>query len=408
MAEPLAVWLYGSRVGRLEQRRSGLRFTYAAEALDRFELNTPVLSVSLPVGSRPFPDRVARPFFEGVLPEGEQRRMLAYDLEVAEADAFGLLRELGRDCAGAVVVQSEDAGPPPSPPTEALAEPIADEELARRLDQLGTDPLGVDEEVRLSLPGLQRKLVLTRLGDGRWAKPVRGAPSTHLLKPAGRWPSQVRNEAFCLALARHLGLETAAAEVGDVAGREVLVVERFDRRRDGAVIERTHQEDCCQALGLLPRHKYEDSGGPSLRRIAEVLRRWRAPLGDLGRLLGAVTLSVVVGNADLHSKNLGILHDLDGGVRLAPVYDVMSTRAYEEVSRTAGTFVNGRREVDAIGPEDLVAEALAWGVGREEAETVVGGLLARAPAALEAAAAEVGVPPPGLAELVSERIARLG
>jgi serine/threonine-protein kinase HipA len=64
--------------------------------------------------------------------------------------------------------------------------------------------------VRISLAGLQEKLLLTRLPDGAWGSPVDGTPSTHILKPAiARYPNTVQNEAFGMRVAKHLGLSVA-------------------------------------------------------------------------------------------------------------------------------------------------------------------------------------------------------
>ena len=100
-----------------------------------------------------------------------------------------------------------------------------------------------------SLGGIQDKVLLTRTGEG-WAWPSAGAMSTHLIKPEPIStqvvvPQIIRYEHWALRLAADAGLPAAKADLQTFAGREALVVERFDRR-DG---RRTHQEDFTQALG---------------------------------------------------------------------------------------------------------------------------------------------------------------
>src|SRR5476651_830342 len=100
MSQDLAVWLNDLQVGELEERRSRLRFTYAEAAFTTYPLNTPLLSVAMPTRYEPYGDPIARPFFEGLLPEGRLREVIAYDLQVNPLDSFTLLRLLARDCAG--------------------------------------------------------------------------------------------------------------------------------------------------------------------------------------------------------------------------------------------------------------------------------------------------------------------
>jgi serine/threonine-protein kinase HipA len=71
--------------------------------------------------------------------------------------------------------------------------------------------------------------------------------------------------------------------------RPVIVVERYDRVIRGRAVERIHQEDGCQVLGLAPQQKYPRGTGPreaSLSRFAALLlARARDPIVELRRLL---------------------------------------------------------------------------------------------------------------------------
>src|SRR3989338_6169887 len=110
--ECLSIWMHGRLIASLSTQRDKLTLTYSEEAQDTFEVNTPLISVSLPVYPGTYRHERVRPFFEGLLPEGEARRMLAYDFRLAEDDTFGLLKALGRECAGALVIIPAGETPP--------------------------------------------------------------------------------------------------------------------------------------------------------------------------------------------------------------------------------------------------------------------------------------------------------
>jgi serine/threonine-protein kinase HipA len=107
-----------------------LRLDHTSEALDRLPGRTPLLSLTLPVSADRFGHGVIRPFLDGLLPEGESRPVIADDLGLRADDTFGLIRALGRDRAGALVIQPGDQGLPPAVTT--TAEPLDEAQLGGR------------------------------------------------------------------------------------------------------------------------------------------------------------------------------------------------------------------------------------------------------------------------------------
>ncbi|WP_261555710.1 HipA domain-containing protein [Frankia tisae] len=186
----------------------------------------------------------------------------------------------------------------------------------------------------------------------------------------------------CRRLAAACGLAAAEGELLDVAGLPVLAVRRFDRqeRTSGRLPVRVHQEDGCQATATRPGMKYEEQGGPSLRDFAEVLRTFGDPR-DVTVLLRRVTFNTAVGNADAHAKNFAIMHQADEpDVRLAPLYDVLSTIALElrdhlgqpwRADTHLGQRVGGQADIQAVTAAHLVDEATTWGLRRRTAAAVV-------------------------------------
>jgi serine/threonine-protein kinase HipA len=404
-ADRLAVWLYDTHVALIERDRGRLRLRYTPDAFARFAPGQPLLSLSLPLIEQRFTHGVVHPFLDGLLPEADARRAAAERLNVLASDTYGLIRALGRDCAGAIVIQPEEEQPPPKART-LTADPVGETEIARRLGNLRTSPLGIDARVRLSLAGAQEKLLLTRLPDGTWGVPVEGTPSTHILKPEmASYPNTVENEAFCMRLAKHLGFSVAEVEIATIGDRRVIIVERYDRLvyPDGSV-ERIHQEDFCQALQVLPENKYEEDGGPSLQALARILDTIAGP-DSLETLLGAVTLNVAIGNGDAHGKNFSMLHDMSGAVRLAPLYDLVSTLPYG-LDRLA-MFVDAVQRIDRVTTDRIVNEAARWGVPRDRAEEIVTDLLVRIPEAADVAFSEIGGVPTGVRQVVEAQLAVL-
>lgn len=401
MSDRLAVWLYDAKVATVERERGRMRLRYTPEAIQSFPAGAPLLSLQLTVSQERFPHGAVRSFLDGLLPEGDARRAIAEDFGLRANDTFGLARALGRDCAGALVIQPDDEDAPPRATTQT-AEPLSDDQLVGLVENLRSAPLGVDQRVRISLAGVQEKLLLTRLPDRRWGRPVDGTPSTHILKPEIRgYPQTVENEAFCMTVAKHLGMTVADVETTTVGAKKLIVVSRYDRivASSGAV-ERVHQEDFCQATGTPPANKYEEDGGPSLRKIAGVLSA--ADPDSLESLLRAVAFNVAIGNGDAHAKNFSLLHDRAGALKLAPLYDLLSTLVYGD-DRLA-MYIDNVHRTNRVTLDRLLNEAATWGLSRTRAAEIVGDLLARLPDAVERAAHEIPGVPATVLEIVPTQL----
>jgi serine/threonine-protein kinase HipA len=347
----LDVYLAGTHVGKLYRPGSGrLAFEYDSAVADE-SAGALLLSASLPVQTGRFQNSATRPFFEGLLPEGAVREQVARERGVSVGNAFGLLAEIGAECAGAVVLVPE--GQEPAATDTSAVRWLSDDELAEALANLPAHPLGGGADVRVSLGGVQEKLIVTRAPSGRFGQPLGGAPSTHIIKPSvAPWTDIAANEAFCLRVARCCGLATATCETVEIGDTSCLVVERFDRTlTDDLRIVRIHQEDFCQALGVLPASKYEGEGGPSIADIVAALRQISAaPAADVNALLRAVGLNFLVGNSDAHGKNFALLYDDVAGPRLSPLYDIVCTAVYDVTPRMA-MLIGGQDEPAAVTEE---------------------------------------------------------
>lgn len=325
----LDVYLHGRKAGELERLHGAeLQFTYEPGWSER---GGEPLSLSMPVREEPFADPECRPFFSGLLPEGDFLRAIARRFLVSAANPFALLAEIGGECAGAISLVASEEEPPflDAPPPEWLGT----EELALLLSELPDRPLLADPEddegIRLSLAGTQDKLPVLWREDKVGI--TRGRPpSSHIVKaPAASIAEMVANEAYCLALAAAAGLSAAQATPLAAGEEEGLLVRRYDRRLDDGEVRRIHQEDLCQALNVFPEAKYQANGGPGVHECGAVIRAHSiAPAPDTLAFLDALLFNFLIGNADAHAKNYSLLLDGDGAPRLAPLYDLLSTRVY--------------------------------------------------------------------------------
>ena len=222
--------------------------------------------------------------------------------------------------------------------------------------------LAGEEGVRLSLAGAQDKIAV-RIESDEISLPLGGAPSTHILKPSiERFAGVVFNESFTMRLAAETGIPAAKVEVRTAETIEYLSVERYDRThvKSGTTttLERLHQEDFCQALNIVPEMKYQKEGGPSLKQCFQLVRDVSsAPVVDLTRLLDAVIYNYVIGNNDAHGKNFSLLYQgagtADQQIRLAPLYDAISTVYYSELSNEMAMKIGDEYRAERVAPRDF-------------------------------------------------------
>ena len=330
MAHDIGVWLFDHRVGGLSLVAGRLSFQYGADWLA--EPQRVQLSHSLPLQDRPFDDHECRGFFAGLLPEGHLRRLIAQQCQVSSQNDFALLSAIGGECAGAITFVPE--GRPLASAESSGVEWLDEPQLISLLDELPHRPMLAGRDgLRLSLAGAQDKLPVVFDGQ-RIGLPKGGRPSTHILKPAIlTLEDSVLNECYCMALAKAMGLPTAKADMIAVADRRVLLAARYDRFEgdDGKPV-RIHQEDFCQALGVVPEMKYQNEGGPNLKACFDLLRKVTRPHApEVLRLLDAVVFNALIGNHDAHAKNFSLLY-AGSTLTMAPLYDLLSTAVYENLT----------------------------------------------------------------------------
>jgi len=354
----LAIELYDTHIGELTGTGRSADFTPSVAGIQKFGANSMVLSASIPLTTTMPKNRSARRrnWFEELLPEGDQYEYMLQQSGLRRGDTLSFLAHYGRDIAGAL--QIWDLDDPSEPHTPQLRRLDASEIRTLLEDPIGS-PLANDEHVgKSSLSGVQPKIVLTRQDTG-WAQARGGAATTHIFKPAleGRNSTVIYDEEYGARLARGLSLANHDTRIVEFDGLPALQIERFDRI-DGT---RIHQEDFNQVLGAHGNEKYQELGGVvSLARVAASLQKITAGT-ELTRFARMVVLSTACGNLDMHTKNLGLLHPADGGITLAPAYDVVPQTHQKNDGKMALAIAGKYRHVEITG-EDLRTEISSWGL----------------------------------------------
>lgn len=331
----LVVLLDGRLIGNIYQSSAGtLRYVYDDGWRESEEAYP--LSLSMPLTAVEHRHEAINAFLWGLLPDND-RTLNHYGrlFGVSAGNPVALLSHMGADCAGAVqFAPPEKAGELQAIAHTGSIEWIDEHEVAKELRTVRTQGIpgtSLRTVGQFSLAGAQSKIALIE-EDGRWGRPIGRIPTTRILKPPSReYRGFAENEHFCLELAAGLDLGVVHSRVMKFADEVAIVVNRFDRIKQRHRYIRIHQEDVCQALGVMPTQKYEREGGPGIAAVIALLRDSSLkPTEDIERFVQATSLNWVIAATDAHAKNYALLHGSRGGVRLAPFYDIVSYLPYTD------------------------------------------------------------------------------
>ena len=363
MSRILDVFLSNKLVGHLIQKKSGrVNFEYSEQWME--DKGSFAISTSLPLTGELFKQKKCRGFFEGLLPEEYNRRLISRILGISAQNDFAMLEKIGGECAGALTFLPKGILPSE---TDYEYQPLDESGLIDILKRLPTRPLLAGESgIRISLAGAQEKIALHVDQYGNYSLPIGGAPSTHILKPAtNRYPNIVSNEAFSLSLARSIGIPAVDAAAKRIAELEFILVNRYDRQIESGkeLPVRLHQEDFCQAMGIPSERKYQSEGGPRLVDCVNLLRAVSSlPAVDIQNFLKLVIFNLIIGNNDAHGKNFSFLFSEQGesiSIRLAPAYDVLSTDFYDELTKVMAMKVGKVNQFDHLRVKEFERLAIA-------------------------------------------------
>jgi serine/threonine-protein kinase HipA len=417
MTAELIALLDGKEAGRVHNDARGrLTFVYSDDW--RRATGAYPLSLSMPLAAREHGRSIIEAYLWGLLPDNEQvLARWAAKFQVSARNVFALISHVGEDCAGAVQFVTPDRLDAIRSGAEHKVEWLDESDIARRLQTLRRDHAAwrlPRDTGQFSLAGAQPKTALL-LQNSRWGIPSGRIPTTHILKPpTGHFDGHAENEHICLGLARSLGLPAAQSKVMRFGEEIAIAIERYDRQHRGNDIIRVHQEDVCQALGIMPTKKYQNEGGPSPANIVELLRTYSTDRQtDVDTFTAALGFNWLIAGTDAHAKNYSLL--LSGlHVRLAPLYDVASILPYDKIDLRKiklAMKVGGEYKLSLIGLRQWQKFARE---ARIDADKLIETLIAMSQQlpdeakAAEARAREEGLAEPVVTRLVTQLIERAG
>ena len=267
-------------------------------------------------------------FFQNLLPEGIFRRHVAEEAQIVASDFFALLAACGKDLPGNVrtVWQALDR--------QALARLVTQNNDALEMT-VAAEPF----QAAISISGVQPKLGVNRTEDGRFVGRTHLGDTSIIAKlPAPDYPRMPEVEAVSMALARAAGIHTCEFslepmhllqaphryDLGEEAQGNFFAVQRFDRSPHG----RIHMEDFAQVLGVQPDMKYTQS---YLAVAATLIDLAGCGESSVLELIRRIAFNDLIGNADMHLKNIALLYQDGRNASLSPAYDVVAQALYHPV-----------------------------------------------------------------------------
>lgn len=205
---------------------------------------------------------------------------------------------------------------------------------------------------KMSISGVQPKLSM-KLDRKERALVVAPSEGTYILKPSPeQWPGLAENEAFCMDLAAAFSIEVPPHTLLPLTDKKlVYIVKRFDRLETNRGLIKVPVEDFAQLLEATDKY----SG--SAEQIGKfIVQHSEIPFIDTQKLFIRLLFYFLIGNGDAHLKNFSMMR-LVGGYRLAPAYDIVSSRlAIPNESEEMAITINGKKNKLAKKDFDLLAE----------------------------------------------------
>ncbi len=337
------IWLPGATTpvvaGRISRDGARLIFNYGQSYLDRND-RIAIHEPELPLRSGAIAPETGLSMagcLRDASPDAWGRRVIlnrafgrkGKDMDTAALDELTYLLESGSDRIGALDFQHS--------PTEYVprtAQTASLEELLSAAEKIEKgEPLTPDLDQALlhgtSLGGARPKAMIQD-GDRKMIAKFSSSTDTY---------NVVKAEYVAMRLAARAGLDVAAVHLEHVAGKDVLLVDRFDRAK---TIDGWTRKAIVSALTLfgldemMARYaSYED--------LAEIVRhRFSSPRATLHELYGRLVFNILCGNTDDHARNHASFWDGEH-LTLTPAYDICPQSRSGNVASQAMLIVGENR-----------------------------------------------------------------
>jgi serine/threonine-protein kinase HipA len=309
----LVVWAAHHLAGLLAQSPDQKQYIFAYD-LSAKSPNAQI-SLTMPVRLESWTSREIHPVFQMNLPEGALldaiRRAIA---KLIAEDDLTILRVTGGNQIGR---NRYSLARDQSPGITETAESLDDLLSYPNTEELFTDLLS-KYALLSGVSGVQPKVILEASERGT------AAVSSYIVKSWGTdYPHLAANEFFCMTAAQRAGLTVPEFHLSENGG--LFVMKRFDV---GADDQPLGFEDMCSLQALGTAQKYRST----YERVARSIKDFVSPefiQKAREQFFASLVLSSIVKNGDAHLKNFGVLYEHPGAsVRIAPLYDVVTTVAY--------------------------------------------------------------------------------
>ena len=325
--------------GRIVRDGERLIFNYGRSYLDRDD-RIPIYEPELPLRSgaiAPGAGLSMAGCLRDAAPDAWGRRVIlnrtfgrkGKDVDVAALDELIYLLESGSDRVGALDFQHS-----PYEYVARTAQTATLEELLSAVEK-------VEKGVPLT-PDLDQALFHgTSIGGARPKAMIQDGETKMIAKFSSSTDTYnvVKAEYVAMRLAAKAGLNVAPVHLARAAGKDVLLVERFDRERTKDHWTRKAMVSALTLFGLdemMARYaSYED--------LAEIIRhRFTSPKATLHELYGRLVFNILCGNTDDHARNHAGFWDGEH-LTLTPAYDICPQSRSGNVASQAMLIVGDNR-----------------------------------------------------------------
>ncbi len=198
----------------------------------------------------------------------------------------------------------------------------------------------------LSVPGVQKKLSLhLSIENKRSRLTLVDYPTGYILKPqVDDYESLPELEWLSMRLADLAGISTVPHALVRINDEYAYLSKRIDRRIENLKMKKIAMEDFCQLDLRLTEDKYHGS----YERCAKIISKHSSRPGiDLSELFVRVVFSYIIGNSDMHLKNLSLIETKEGnGIYvLSPAYDLLAVNVVlPEDDEEFALTLNGKKK----------------------------------------------------------------